>query len=75
MYRFECIQKNFESEAELGALENMWFEGGGRGQGSGDDAGCRVLNQLELTEGFVVDTEEKQVAGGAGGDENVNRRQ
>lgn len=33
----------------------MWCER----TGSGDDAGCRVLDQLEVMEGFVEDTEEE----------------
>ncbi len=59
---FECIEEDFERDTEFDWEPVELLEDGGdvvKGGGSGDDTGCRVLDQLELMEGFVRDTKEE----------------
>ncbi len=73
---FECIKKDFECDPEFDWEPVELLENGGdvvKGGGSGDDTGCRVLDQLELMEGFVGDTEKERITViNMGGDKAVN---
>ena len=58
----ECVEKGFKSNSEFDLEPVKLLEDEGdmvkRG-GSGDDAGCRVLDQLKPMKGFVRDTEKE----------------
>ncbi len=54
--------KDFECDTEFDWEPVELLEDGDdvvKGRGSGNDSGCRVLDQLELMEGFVRDTKEE----------------
>ena len=58
----ESVYKDFKFDSEFNREPVKLLENGGdmlRERGSGDDPGCRVLDQLELMEGFVKGTEKK----------------
>ena len=57
-HRPKCLECNSESDREPVKL----LEDGGdmvKTRGSGNDAGCRVLDQLKLMKGFVRGTEKE----------------
>ena len=58
----ECVEKDFECNSEFDREPVKLLENGGdmvKGGGSGDDAGCRVLDQLKLMKGCVRGTEKE----------------
>ena len=58
----ECVEKGFKSNSEFDWAPVKLLEDGGdmvKVGCSGDDAGCRVLDQLKLMKGFVRRTEKE----------------
>ena len=67
------LERDSESDREPVKLLEDGVDMVKRG-GSGDDAGCRVLDQLKLMKGFVRGTEKEEVTViDAGGDEAVDQ--
>lgn len=62
MNGLESIQKDFVMDSEFDWKPVKLLEDRGdvvKGGGSGNNAGCRVLDQLKLMEGFVRGTKEE----------------
>ena len=73
----ECMKKYLECHSESDRDPVKLLEDRGdmvKRRGSGNDAGCRVLDQLKLMKGFVSGTEKEGFAIiDAGGDEAVDQ--
>ena len=58
----EYVEKDLERDSESDREPVKLLEDGGdmvKRRGSGDDAGCRALDQLKLMKGFVRGTEKE----------------